>query len=265
MRKVIPLLKADGIRDEHPCYFLPDRKHSAVIYTNNMHGDRAFQSAFYRAVSEEGYEVWGGPHLVSAKNCPTCQACVPVRVCVRDFNMTASRMKTLSRHADLTVTRDVTRLSPEHFALYQSYNKDRFPDDPDEIRSQDIYSNKMQEWSRMQLLHNGDGKLVGALYYEDFGDALIVGHQVYDRELGRKRSFGTFGILSLIEMARDRGNADYVYLGPWARGSRPLEYKKNFYPLEAFDGAAWVPLDPEKTACTVRHKPENIKKLTLDI
>jgi len=52
------------------------------------------------------------------------------------------------------------------------------------------------------------------------------------------RSLGTLMILDHIARARRLG-LPYVYLGYWVEGSRKMEYKAKFRPLEAMLGGRW--------------------------
>ena len=54
----------------------------------------------------------------------------------------------------------------------------------------------------------------------------------------KKRSLGTYIILSLIDVARQR-DLPYVYLGYWVSGSQKMAYKDKFKPVEFYDEGRW--------------------------
>ena len=57
----------------------------------------------------------------------------------------------------------------------------------------------------------------------------------------RKRSLGTFNVLSILRHAAEIG-LPHVYLGFHVGGCRSLEYKARFRPNEVHTGnGAWVP------------------------
>jgi arginine-tRNA-protein transferase len=58
-----------------------------------------------------------------------------------------------------------------------------------------------------------------------------------------ERSLGTHLILTLVDQARQEG-LPHVYLGYWIEGSRKMDYKRRFQPLEALGRDGWLPLDP---------------------
>jgi arginine-tRNA-protein transferase len=48
-------------------------------------------------------------------------------------------------------------------------------------------------------------------------------------------------ILDHIRFARELG-LPHVYLGYWVDGSKKMDYKKNFRPLERLTAGGWTPL-----------------------
>ena len=70
------------------------------------------------------------------------------------------------------------------------------------------------------------------------------------------RSLGTYVILDHIEIARE-ADLGYVYLGYWVPGSRKMDYKSRFKPLEIFRGGAWQVLDEATAVRMSTHPLEN--------
>jgi leucyl-tRNA---protein transferase len=54
----------------------------------------------------------------------------------------------------------------------------------------------------------------------------------------QRRSLGTYAILRQIEMTRESG-CDWLYLGYWIQGSRKMDYKSRFRPIQAFRNGHW--------------------------
>jgi arginyl-tRNA--protein-N-Asp/Glu arginylyltransferase len=261
--RIFVLVKDSNARSNSnsACGYLKGQHRNAVIYTNNHYGDKEYRRNYLRTAAENGFELWGGAHRVTINDCVTCQACIQVRIRVRDFPDTVNRLQVMRRHADIRTSHAATDVNDEQYALYMSYQKSRFPLDARLVQGE--YKDRMNDWSRMQVMRS-QGGLAGVLYYEDCGSALIVGSQYYDRTSDTKRSFGSFGLLSLVKMAKERGDVDYIYLGPWVKDSDSLDYKKKFYPLEGFDGQNWVLLDPEKEWVAQPRELKNIIYLSPD-
>ena len=53
-----------------------------------------------------------------------------------------------------------------------------------------------------------------------------------------RRSLGSYVILWIIEEAK-RQDLDHVYLGYWVAGSRKMDYKIRFRPIESFSLDGW--------------------------
>jgi arginine-tRNA-protein transferase len=60
----------------------------------------------------------------------------------------------------------------------------------------------------------------------------------------QRDGLGTFMILDHIERTRRRG-LPYLYLGYWVRGSRKMDYKRRYKPLEYLTSNGWTILPDE--------------------
>ena len=58
----------------------------------------------------------------------------------------------------------------------------------------------------------------------------------------RQRSLGSYMILDAIRQAAALG-LPHVYLGYWVSGSRKMEYKAKFQPLQVLTPAGWTGFD----------------------
>jgi arginine-tRNA-protein transferase len=83
-------------------------------------------------------------------------------------------------------------------------------------------------------------RLVAVGYVDQLPDGLSAIYFFHDPG-ERHRSLGTFNVLALLAVARER-RLPYVYLGYYVEGCRSLEYKGRFRPNEVLapDGA-WHP------------------------
>ena len=61
------------------------------------------------------------------------------------------------------------------------------------------------------------------------------------------RGLGTLAILRQVEWAA-RERRRHLYLGYWIAGHDKMDYKRNFRPLEGFDGRRWCPFDTIEAA-----------------
>jgi arginine-tRNA-protein transferase len=163
--------------------------------------------------------------------CRGCRACVPIRIAVPSFLPSKSQRRCLRRDADLKVTCGRPEPTREKYELYRRYQ---------------------QQWHRADMDH-GEVSFISFLYespvdtiefcYRDAAARLIgVGlcdicsHSLssvyfFHDPAERRRSLGTFSILTEIEHAR-RAGIPYYYLGYWVKGCRRMNYKAAFRPHE---------------------------------
>ncbi|MEY2928154.1 MAG: hypothetical protein RL367_2631, partial [Pseudomonadota bacterium] len=69
-------------------------------------------------------------------------------------------------------------------------------------------------------------------------------YSFFDPDLGDRQGLGTFIIMDHIMRAGDAG-LPYVYLGYWIEGSRKMEYKTRFRPIERLSPTGWHRFDPD--------------------
>lgn len=175
--------------------------------------------------------------------CPACQACIPVRVPVDQFQPNRANRRILRANTDLSLTLVPAEASMEQFQLFALYQDARHSDsDMNRMTPADFAA--MVDEGRVNTFvaetRMPDGKLKGAMLVDRLDDGYSAVYSFYDPDLPR-RSLGTHLILSMIERCRQEG-LPYLYLGYWIEGSRKMEYKANFQPLEALGREGWAPL-----------------------
>ena len=82
-----------------------------------------------------------------------------------------------------------------------------------------------------------DQKLVALALTDELSDGLSMIYSCFDTADGG-RSLGTYIILDHISRAA-YANQSYVYLGYWVNGSRKMNYKCRFKPLEKLGPNGW--------------------------
>ncbi|MBP8072447.1 MAG: arginyltransferase, partial [Brevundimonas sp.] len=81
------------------------------------------------------------------------------------------------------------------------------------------------------------------------GDGLSMVYSFFDPTL-EARSLGRFAILDHVRQAQIVG-LPYVYLGYWVRGSRKMDYKSGFRPMEQLTKLGWARLAQPATGVDV--------------
>ena len=224
-----------------PCSYLPGR---VASFRNEY--VRALSPADYQGRLLAGWRRFG--HLLFRPVCPSCRACQSLRVPVATFRPDRSQRRAWAANADLELSIGEPSVTEEKLDLYDRFHAtqvgrvgwtDHGAKDPAEY-ADSFTENPLpaEEWS-----YRLGGRLVGVGYVDVVPAGLSAVYFFHDPD-DRKRSLGTFNVLSVIRSAADRG-LPHVYLGYYVAGYRSLEYKARFRPNEVIgpDGE-WEAADP---------------------
>ena len=169
-------------------------------------------------------------------NCPACQACRSLRVCVPRFRPDRSQQRNRKLNEGV-VRAEIGRPSVsrakldlyDRFHAFQTETKEwpaHEPKDADEY-ARSFVDNPFatQEW----CYWIGD-RLVGVGYVDDLPGGLSAIYFFHD-PAERHRGLGVWNVLSIIEHARQRG-LPHVYLGYFVAECRSMTYKARYAPNE---------------------------------
>jgi arginyl-tRNA--protein-N-Asp/Glu arginylyltransferase len=214
------------------CAYLPDRLTqlryatvadlSAPAYMHLMaHGWRRFGSAVFRP------------------ECPSCSRCLSLRVPVHAFRPSESQRRAWQANRDaLEIRIGAPAASPEAVDLFERFHNykqaaldwpERGADDLEHMVRNPFPT---EAWS----YYLGD-RLLAIGYVDALPGGLSAIYFFYDPD-ERRRSLGTFNVLSIIDAARRRG-LPHAYLGYYVEGCRSLEYKARFRPNEILSRSGW--------------------------
>jgi arginine-tRNA-protein transferase len=179
--------------------------------------------------------VWrrfGG--MLFRPRCPACQACQSLRVLVDRFRPDRSQKRAFKANAGQvelvigapSVNREKLKLY-DLFHVYQTETKG-WPEHP--AKDADSYAQSFLEnpLPTEEWCYYLDKQLIGVGYVDRLAQGLSAIYFFYDPAL-RRRSLGTFNVLSLLTEARSR-RLPHVYLGYYVRGCQSLAYKGLFVP-----------------------------------
>lgn len=220
---------------EHVCGYLPGRS-SRNAYIDP---DFALNPQRYAWLLEQGFRR-SGIH-VYRPYCQHCRACVPARVNAAAFKPNRAQRRCLARNDDVSVTVQ-SRLSDEHFALYRRYLLARHADGGMDANNRDGFHAFLEcAWGNAQFWEfRAGGSLLALAVVDETPRGLSAVYTFFD-PAERERSLGTLAVLKQIEAARER-SLGFLYLGYWVGGSRKMDYKKSFRPLEILSPQGWQTL-----------------------
>jgi arginine-tRNA-protein transferase len=226
-----------------PCPYLPGRTERKVVTeivgpdADTMH-DRLSRAGFRRS-----------HNIAYAPVCPSCQACVPIRIPVDQFQPDRTLRKIAKANAGLEGYRVPARATAEQFQLFQRYQQARHGDG--DMASMSFYDYRaMVEDTPIETFivefRDQHDRLVSACLTDKLGDGLSAVYSFFSPGL-EKRSLGTYAVLWLIERARVQ-RLPYVYLGYWVQESRKMAYKARFKPSEVLMNGVWRVLTEREIA-----------------
>ena len=226
-----------NVSPPQPCPYLPDRI-ERKIWTEI--GDAS--PTEYGRLSRCGFRR---SHMIAYQPaCPTCNACVSIRVPVAQFDWTRAWRKITNRNADLKVTLNAPRATPEQYVLFERYLETRHGEG--DMAGMGFLEYRWMiedspQHTQLAEFTAPDGELIAACLLDRFDDGLSAVYSFFEPDLAR-RSLGSHIILWLIEEAARRG-LPYAYLGYWIAESEKMDYKARFRPIEGLgpDGV-WRPL-----------------------
>lgn len=220
-----------------PCPYLPGKLERKVF--TRLIGDDPV--ALNDALTQAGFRR--SQSIAYKPACETCEACVSVRIPIRQFRPNRTMRRIEERNQDLHFSEQPASATEEQFALLRSYLEARHPGGGMvEMDALDFAA--MVEDSPI-LTHVAEyrdpaGRLRAACLIDRLSDGLSLVYSFFDTDDAR-RSLGTYIVLSQIARARRLG-LPYVYLGYWVDGCRKMLYKARFQPLEGLGPEGWKTL-----------------------
>ncbi|WOI52380.1 arginyltransferase [Parvularcula sp. LCG005] len=216
-----------------PCPYLPGREERKIFTFLGGEGAADLNAI----LSQRGFRR--SQNIAYLPACDRCQACRPVRVRVDDFDEKKWR-RPLRRNADLTRTPRPPRTTSEQFSVLRAYLDTRHGDGGMADMTVLDYSAMVEQTPVDTLIleyRDDDGRLVAGALTDRLRDGLSMVYSFFDPD-DEGRSVGSYMILDHILYARELG-LPYVYLGYWVKGSRKMDYKRRFGPLEHLTSEGW--------------------------
>jgi arginine-tRNA-protein transferase len=177
--------------------------------------------------------------------CDGCNACVSVRVVAEEFRAGRTMRRMKRCNADLLRTVVPPEATREQFALLQTYLSSRHAGGGMSDMGLFDYVAMVEETPvetmlieyRLREPDGAAGPLLACALTDVLQDGLSMVYSFFDPAFAH-RSLGTYMILDHLEAAKAK-RLPYVYLGYWVRGSRKMDYKARFKPIEALGSSGW--------------------------
>ncbi|MDO5654037.1 MAG: arginyltransferase [Brachymonas sp.] len=220
------------VTPNYACNYLPDQQARSQVVAP----DSAGGSGVYGQLLEKGFRRSG--QVVYRPWCDQCQACVPIRVPVKNFRPNRSQRRCWQRNSGLQVALRPLVFDAEHYALYRAYQHARHTggsmDNDSEQEYRDFILGTGVDSALVEFRADGALKMVALVDFVP--QALSAVYTFYADEPAA--SFGTYGVLWQIAHAQRLG-LSHVYLGYWIGASDKMNYKNRFQPCEILRGGRW--------------------------
>jgi arginine-tRNA-protein transferase len=222
-----------------PCPYIPGQVERKLFTRLEGGATAELNATLTRAGFRRSHDI------VYRPACPTCQACVPVRIPVAGFLPNRTQKRVLKRNADLILVERPAVASEEQYSLFAAYQRGRHADGDMARMSFLDFRAMIQDGSaesRVLELRDAHDGLWGAMLVDCLSDGLSAVYSFFDPEADR-RSLGTFIVLAAIDMLRAQ-RRPFLYLGYWIGRSNKMSYKTRFQPLQALGPSGWAPFEP---------------------
>ena len=192
----------------------------------------------YSRLVEQGFRRSG--LFTYRPHCDSCQACLPIRVDVQQFQPNRTQRKIRHRHQDLQTLSLPLQLESEHFDLYHRYVSTRhagagMDEDSQAQYSQFLLTSRID--STLIEFRTPAGKLQMVSIIDVLETGLSAVYTFFDPHA--EGSLGTYGVLWQIEQCRAM-NLPWLYLGYWIKESRKMAYKSQFEPYQILHKGIWA-------------------------
>ncbi|TJZ65212.1 arginyltransferase [Chitiniphilus eburneus] len=217
----------------YPCSYLPDQlARSQVAVPSELIDTRTYSQLVQHGFRRSGQFVYR-PH------CDACQACVPVRLPVAEFQPNRTQRRAARHHGNLKTRILGLEYSEAHFRLYQRYQAARHSGGGMDEDGREQYESFILKSNVASFLAEfreaGVVRMVSLV--DQLEDGLSSVYTFYDPDIAGA-SYGVFNILWQVGLARQLG-LPYVYLGYWIEACRKMAYKTQYHPIEGLTDGRW--------------------------
>lgn len=222
------------VSQSHDCSYLPQREARSLF----LDPAADVSPTIYQQLIDRGFRR-SGCYLYQPA-CPSCSACVSLRIPVADFKPSRSQRRNWRHNSErYQVIPEPADFKEAHFELYKRYLLQRHPDGAMTCNTPGQYTQFLTcEWAETEFIEFRLGERLAAVAVSDIlPDGTSSIYTFFDPELSHD-GLGVFALLWQIEHARETGKR-WVYPGFWIESCEKMSYKTRFRPFEAWNGQTW--------------------------
>ncbi|MBN2798164.1 MAG: arginyltransferase [Deltaproteobacteria bacterium] len=225
----------DGLQS---CPYLPDRLARMPMYRQlDRLGPPEADARFARSERRVGSSLY-------RPQCPSCQACMGIRVPVEGFQPSKSQRRVLRRWQQVggAVEGASPSWSPEKLALFNRHKVERGLSQNEQAFSPVGYVSWLIQTctDTVELQYRVGSRLVGVSILDLGARSASSVYFYFDPDPALSHlSLGTLSALHEIDLCARTGRTHY-YLGLYVEGNDHMRYKTSFRPYELLQGEVWT-------------------------
>ena len=219
----------------HACPYLPDR---IAVLPTRWYPEPIDPSTFDDLLARSDRRVG---QTLYRPSCPSCKACIGIRIPLADFEPSKSQRKILKQNEDIRITVGPPAVDSRRLALFNRHKLERgLAHRPTSIEH---YANWLAQScvQTVEINYWLEEQLVG-VGIVDLGAIAASSAYFYFDPDESSRSLGTFSVLHEAQWLKERGLRFY-YLGLWIEECPSMAYKNRFHPHEILVDGEWVRIE----------------------
>ena len=265
MRHSLPRAPQFYVTAAQPCPYLENKVERKLFTALNGSDSQLLN----QALSQQGFRR--SQNVLYRPSCAECTACLSARIPVNVFNLSKSqkRVKNKNKNIKRNVLKPLATI--EQYNLFKLYLKSRHSSGGMTEMDAIEYTSMIEETNvktfvceyRIEYLFKNEkvNKLIAVSLTDILDDGLSMVYSFYDPKY-KSKSLGKFMILDHIDLTSEMGLSN-LYLGYWVYGSKKMDYKSQYSPLEVFKNGLWQKLDINKHCSNDKKDFENVDPVTL--
>lgn len=187
----------------------------------------------------EGHRRTG--EFVYQTNCPSCQACEPIRLDCFEFQFSKNQKRTLSR-GNKKFRQEIGPLQgdAERLELFNRHRRQRglAKKDTDIDMEEYVWGFVRSCFESFEITYWLDDRLVCLAVCDLGSNSMSAVYTFFDPDL-KADGLGTYSILKQVEYCQAQ-RLQHLYLGYYVAGSKHMRYKSRFVPNERLISGQWV-------------------------
>jgi leucyl-tRNA---protein transferase len=233
----IPLL----LTEPHTCSYLDDELAQPAF----VHPAFEMTQAMYSGLIRQGFRRSGDE--VYSPHCPSCSACIPVRLLVNQFKPNRSQKRCIKKNQPTQVTIKPSEFDKRHYDLYLRYQYKRHHDGSMQYSGPEEYLRFLKSnWCDTRFMEfTINGELAAVAVVDIVEDGISAVYTFFEPKFSAY-SPGMYAVLWQIEWAKQQ-ELEFLYLGFWVKQCKKMSYKSNYQPLQLLKNKEWLTFSGSET------------------